>query len=374
MAKLHTGLGVIRQQTSTNRLATVPGFHIGRIRAASDPIYSTNLKIVSPLTSFAYNVYDNVGATSLQSGNYSTNPTYYDNHDAFSDSDTVTVFFLKYGYKFKVATFGLTNVETLLYLSHDANSNVTLSEAAAAALTGIAVDTGAQTVTISQARTQSEVYDFLQDYQSDPTNAASLLGTEIFSTVLGNTFNLLPDWTFVFDAIPSGAWNIDGGTVVFNFAGGAVSDFDYGSTLYFDSGADSSIFAFTDSSIVSIDTVVGYGGVGGIGFTPAGTTQVPTNLDLTNITINAPQPTVTITGHPVGATVVIHDEDSADLQNKGTSLQRFDNAAASVHYTGTVGNLVSISMYEPGYKIFERQYTIPSNDATFIIEPELETN
>jgi hypothetical protein len=109
--------------------------------------------------------------------------------------------------------------------------------------------------------------------------------------------------------------------------------------------------------------------------TPSGTTpQGITNNSPGNITINAPQPAVTITGHPVGATVVIHDEDSADPQDKGTELARYENAVASVNYLGTAGNLVSISMYEPGYRVFSRKYTIPAGDATFTIDAELETN
>lgn len=351
-----------------------PYYNIGA-DMLGDILFASYINIQSTATGSAYAVEDK-NHTPFASGILDPNPTMLGTPIlANSLTDEIYLYHLEYGFKYKASTFVVTEGSTLMFASREANTNITQAvQATVDAYPGIVIDKVAKTVTFQSATTQAQAYDYLQSYQSKLANTELLPAGEIFSTVLGNTFNLLPDWTFVFDAIPSGAWNIDGGTVVFNFAGGAVSDFDYGSTLYFDSGADSSIFAFTDSSIVSIDTVVGYGGVGGIGFTPAGTTQVPTNLDLTNITINAPQPTVTITGHPVGATVVIHDEDSADLQNKGTSLQRFDNAAASVHYTGTVGNLVSISMYEPGYKIFERQYTIPSNDATFIIEPELETN
>ena len=58
----------------------------------------------------------------------------------------------------------------------------------------------------------------------------------------------------------------------------------------------------------------------------------------------------------------------------GTELARFDTAAASVQYAGANGNQVMITMYEPGYKVFQKTYTFGANDATYIIDPELETN
>ena len=85
-------------------------------------------------------------------------------------------------------------------------------------------------------------------------------------------------------------------------------------------------------------------------------------------------PTLTITGHLVGASVVIYDDETADPQDMGTELARFDTAAASVQYAGTAGNQVMITMYAPGYKAFQKSYVIAATDATYTIEPELETN
>ena len=110
-------------------------------------------------------------------------------------------------------------------------------------------------------------------------------------------------------------------------------------------------------------------------FSIQSTTALTVNNTSTGVlTIVTPKPTLTITGFPAGASVVINDLDSADPQNKGTELKRVDNATADVTYQGAAGNLVLISMIEPGYKVFEQQYTIGATDAVFTIVPEQETN
>jgi len=225
----------------------------------------------------------------------------------------------------------------------------------------------AKTIVISGG-TQANLYDYMQYQHSLSVNAAYLPDGEVFSTVLSNVFNILVGWTLTFTAAPTGAWNMSGGTVVFNFAGGSVTGFNYSSTLFFDLAGS---FTFTNSTVTALDTINHNETVG---YTPAGTSNTPTNIDPTNITINVPQPTLTITGHPVGASIVIYDDNNADPQNMGTELARYDNAVASVQYVGTASNQVMITMYEPGYRVVQQSYTIAAVDATFTINPELETN
>lgn len=86
---------------------------------------------------------------------------------------------------------------------------------------------------------------------------------------------------------------------------------------------------------------------------------------------------MSITGWISGATVVIHDEDSADPQSLGTELQRSTNVTSNVTYAydGTkIGDLISISHYAPGYRVFQQKVTLGPGNSIFEIIPQIESN
>lgn len=349
------------------------GGGLQREKTPTDFLFRTDIILSSPVTGFGYRVEDQNNGL-IDQGGFLASPSVLPGENSFSENDVIKLHWLKYGYQYQSVQVGMTRVTTSAFMFQLPNSNTVEANEAIVAARSYVFDRANKKVTFNQAVSQTQAYEVIQYEQSLAANADLLPAGEIFSTVLGNLYTLKSDWTLRFTAAPTGAWNVSGGKIEFSFSGGSFTDFDYDATLYFDTGADGAAFTFTNSTIPIVDVVAGYAGVGGIEVTPAGTTQAPTNNSPANITINAPQPAVTITGHPVGASIVIHDDDNADPQNKGTVLQRFDNAAASVQYTGTAGNQVIISMYEPGYKIFERSYTIPATDALFEITAEQETN
>lgn len=108
------------------------------------------------------------------------------------------------------------------------------------------------------------------------------------------------------------------------------------------------------------------------------TATIPTiKTDGAVVNVVSGQVTLTISGHPIGASVIVYDLDSADPQELGTRLATFDNAAATVlyQYSGTKsGDDIQIKMVEPGYRIYTERYTLGALDAPYTINAELETN
>lgn len=107
------------------------------------------------------------------------------------------------------------------------------------------------------------------------------------------------------------------------------------------------------------------------------TTPSVANSGLGTVDVVSGQVTTTLSGHPIGATVLVYDLNSADPQNLGDELARFDNAASSVQYQysgGEASDSVQIKALEPNYKTFSEPYVLPSTDNTFNTTMEQETN
>ena len=95
------------------------------------------------------------------------------------------------------------------------NAVTVLSEAAAAALSGIAIDFAAKTVTITAARSLSEIYDYCQ---SQLALDANMDETEFFTSQDGITFTFADDWDLVLNASGSIS-SASGKTLVFGGTG-----------------------------------------------------------------------------------------------------------------------------------------------------------
>lgn len=106
---------------------------------------------------------------------------------------------------------------------------------------------------------------------------------------------------------------------------------------------------------------------------------VPTinNTGLGSVSVISGQVTTTLSGHPVGATVIVYDLNSADPQNLGDRLATFNSAAASVQYQysgGKAGDDVQIKALMNGYRVLSEQYVLSVGDNTFNTTMETETN
>lgn len=235
------------------------------------------------------------------------------------------------------------------------------SETTAIAYTGVTLNDTTKEITFSAgtADTGQKFYDYSQAY------LAANLNNEIAFTRAGGTMFLTTGWTVIDPTYTDIAWG--NGTVQFTSTGTKTGSFD---SVTFDFTVAGTYSMGGSSFSGTVELVNTSGGVV--------TVQLPTGVSYINtgpnITVELPVPTLTITGHTIGSTVVINDLDSIDPQELGTELKRVNVTTGDVTYAGASGNLVSISMFATGYKPYYQEYTIGSTDATFTIIPILETN
>lgn len=294
-------------------------------RKPTDPVYISKLKLVSLLLDFGYVVYDKDDLM-VTNGDYTVNPIIYSSVLAYSTTDAISIYYLKYGNLYKKSTFAITDVETLLFMAQEVNSNVVLDEISVAALTGISVNKVTKEITISESHSVNNIYDYLQYYQSLAVNTDTLHSGEIFSTVLGTRFTLNSAWKLIFSVQPIGAFLIVGDVIFstqFN-----VSEFDVEGTLFF--GGNITMTAL-NCNIGNINTLAGQT----VSYTPDGDSNIPNNLDAVNITIEVAPTTFTISGLVVGSDVVILEQGTSNVlasvdQTVGTTFQYIYNGAKTI--------------------------------------------
>ena len=224
---------LIDEIPSNTIAASTGGTLMQHTRAPSDYIFQSTLKLVSLQTVFGYYLEDKDSAE-IGSGGFASSPQYYYNQVAFSDTDPVTVYFLKYGYQLKASGFVITPVETLLYMEHKVNTFVVADAATAEgyADTGVTdkiiVDKNLKTLTTNVSITDQQLYDYMQWYQSQPANASTLVDGNIFNTIDGDNFLLEGTWSRTYTGGPVYV-AIDGDGV--NHTGDFVKDVDGNDTL-----------------------------------------------------------------------------------------------------------------------------------------------
>jgi hypothetical protein len=309
---------------------------LSRARASGDLYFTAKLDIRGAKENTSYSVNylsDNSAITTAQfSGpNDSFKPV-----TAYSEEDLVRLYGLKYGYLYTTATAVLVRGSTLVYLSQTVNSNLTLSEASASVLTGIAVNKTAKTITVSSAHSKDNVYDYLQWYQAQIANVTLLPYGEIFSTIIGNNYTLKSDWSIVFSVAPTGTWNITASNITLS-AELDLANFNLTGTLFFDV---SGTYAISDSRINVVDTVDGDETV----VVNPTDSVITTNSDAGNITINTPAVAITLTGLQVGTDVVIL------AAGTDTVLDSVDQTSGTTFaYTYTAQDAIDIGIIKPGY-------------------------
>jgi hypothetical protein len=305
-------------------------------KESTDFLFKTALRLVSLRTGYGYVIQDKDDNVT-QSGELIESPVLYFDISAFSEADEISVSYVKYGFKFSRGIFILTPVSTLLFASHVVNSNVALSESAALAVTGVSVNKGNNTITVSEPRTLSEVYDYLQAYQSLVANTDLLSGGGLLSTVVGETYSLNSEWSLRLSAAPSGDWALSAINVtlasVLN-----LTNFELSGTLFFDA---SGTYTFTSCDLTSVDTVDGNETVV---ISPAGTTTIGNNLDVGNITINTPSKVLTLTGLIIGSDVVVLDSGTDTVL---ASIDQTSGTTFEYEYTSQVA--VDVGVLKPGF-------------------------
>ena len=153
------------------------------------------------LTGAQVAVYDNAGAiqdairTSASGAVAQIDAVFFDRpHGSTStDKSPFDIRIRKYGYGYQDLQSSVSEPIKQEYRLPD-NQVTVLSEAAAGALTDIAIDFASETLTITGTRSLSEIYDYTQ---SQMALSANMDEVEFFKSSDGNVFTLNDDWSFI---------------------------------------------------------------------------------------------------------------------------------------------------------------------------------
>ncbi len=330
MAIMVPGHGVAYKKLPTRESYPRGTFVQSTTRQPTDILFITELDIRGLEIGSSYSVYT-ATPTLITNGEFTTDPTTYSPVNAFTTSDQIDVYAMYYGFEYASTSFILTRVSTLIYVALATNSNTTLSRTAAAALTGISLNATTKKITVSSTHSWSNVYDYVQYWQSLPANYDTLKDGEILSTVLGNNYNLLSTWQIVLEAEVTGGVNLVGDVVinaVFNLTG-----FNVTGTVFFDAPGT---YSWTNMTVDEVDTIAGET----VTINPTNTT-ITTNSDPANITINAPS-----------VDLVINSDQSASQINVYTTNTQssLSSVASGTQLTYTHSNeTVDITVLKDGY-------------------------
>lgn len=178
------------------------------------------------------------------------------------------------------------------------------SEAAAAAYTGVTINTGTKVVTFGAgtASTGQAVYDAVQYWGAENP------GSGMPWTRVGANFSLSSGWTVVDPTLPGFGWI--GGTVRLN---SAISDLSVsGSRLQFATAGD---YDLADATLGGSIELVNISGGAVTVVVPPGTTYVNTGPNIT-VTVPEVRQTLTVTGGVAGSRVQVFDlTGGAELYN-----------------------------------------------------------
>jgi hypothetical protein len=220
------------------------------------------------------------------------------------------------------------------------------------AYTGITVNAGAKTITLSSAHTLDRVYDYLKYWLTQNMDVANMLSPS------GKELELLSTWTVIglewlsagtklasikvsTAATASGAFTV---SVTGNVTQATPTDLSgvtiTGNLAY--NQATNLTITLTDTTITG---TVSNSGAGMVSISPAGSTSVGTAG--TNVTVLPVPHTVTFVDLPVGCDVVILTAGTS------TVLEQADQIAGTSYaytYTGTL--TVDVGFIKPGYMPF----------------------
>jgi hypothetical protein len=329
MGKVTPYIGEAIGQPATSKSRPALGGLVSNNRAPTDPVYITDISLRGLVIGSGYSLLDD-SSVLIQEGEFLTDPTTISDHPAYTESsDIITGYGMYYGYKYKTSTFIVTRLSTLVYIGLDTNSNTTLSRAAASALTGISADAGTKKITVTSTHSWSNIYDYMQYWQSLPAQAGTLKDGEILSTVLGNNYNLLSTWQLVLEAEVTGGVNFVGDVVinaVFNLTG-----FNVTGTVFFDAPGT---YSWTNMTVDEVDTIAGET----VTINPTNTT-ITLNSDPANITINAPTISLTLNS----------SESSSDLKIFQTGTQTIEASATGTTVNTTTAGTYDVTVQKAGF-------------------------
>lgn len=269
------------------------------------------------------------------------------------------------------------------------NAVTVLSEAAAAVLTGIAINFISKTLTITASHTLSELYDYTQSQMALDANMDEI---EFLKSQDGNVFTFNADWdlilgasgditsasskTIVFDGtgeliLQNAGNNIDGLTITGDINLGALVTPITGVTAATIDFSVAGTYNFINCTINEVTNSSG-GAVAIVRTNTVITTNTGPSITLTDAAI-----TLTIEANVtlLGAEVRIYDLDGAG-NDLGTELDGVESAVGSTFATTTVVNTnqIWIQILKDGCIEFGQSFTMPAIDATFTATLTIDNN
>lgn len=237
------------------------------------------------------------------------------------------------------------------------NSVTVLSESAAAALTGIAINFTSKTVTVTASHTMSEIYDYCQ---SQLALSANMNRTEFIKTTDGNVFTFETNWDLILGAngdITSAAGKIvvfsGTGDLKLNDAGNTIDGLTINGPLNLGAGistlTDLTISTTTNFSISGTYTlnrcnlnVVTNSSGGTVVLEIDSNTAITTNTG-PNITINAPTGSILFTELVASSQVVVFETGTQ------TEVFRTNSSGTSENVTPLTAGTYDYTVMKAGY-------------------------
>lgn len=143
------------------------------------------------------------------------------------------------------------------------NAFVSANEATAGSYTGISVNTGTSTITVSGTRTIQELYDYLHYWG---VQSANMGYAELLSTADGTTFTILSGWNIVVTGSLTGLSDIISGTLTVSSGGffedSAGAKWDVTGTTYYGSHFYTNVKALTGGANIAGAIVAYFNGAG----------------------------------------------------------------------------------------------------------------
>jgi len=281
------------------------------------------------------------------------------------NTDIFDVVVRSYGFKFKVITnvvFRDFTGNSLISTSLENNPYVTLSETNAGLITGVAIDGVLKTITLSEVKTASEIYDHFQWWASQPTNRKY---NDALTTSDGSNYNLLSTWKLILDNQVSGGINITGNVELSSIID--LTSHNINGVLTFTTAGTYSI---TDSTIEEVVNTSG-GNV-----TIQSVNSFFNTLGANITVINTKQFTFTVIGQ-TGYEWRLYEKDPTTGIIGTVELAGEESATSSTqnyNYNFITNQEVGLQIIKQGYEEFLGYFTLGSSNQNINITISIDDN
>ena len=317
MVSFPTGEGIIAN-LPTSKSLPLSQFQVSIQRLDTDPVFFGDINYLSAITNSVYRTVRDSDDVELSKGDLTTDPFTVTQIPGITDPLPIRTVVAKYGKNFYTTFSTHKSSGTDVFVAQVTNTNTVLSEAAANALTGIAIDGPNKKITVTTAHSWQDVYDFTQAWLAT-TGGTNLEHGDPVSTSDGTNYILASGWKLVLGVDLTTVLNLTGSVVI--DAVFDVSDLNVVGPVDF---TNAGTYDFTDSTIDEVTNSSG----GAVVINSIGSTFT-TNTG-PDITINN---NVTITIKAVTSTSTAIENARVSIESNGGALA--SSLATTITRVGT---------------------------------------